>query len=50
MLPSKSGVIFEELGFTFLGPFDGHDTQELIEVFRKAKESARPDHDPGHHA
>jgi 1-deoxy-D-xylulose-5-phosphate synthase len=36
-LPSKSGVIFEELGFTFLGPFDGHDTQGMIEIFRKAK-------------
>ncbi|HEX9058462.1 MAG TPA: 1-deoxy-D-xylulose-5-phosphate synthase [Ktedonobacterales bacterium] len=37
VLPSKSGVIFEELGFTFLGPFDGHDTQGMIDIFRKAK-------------
>ncbi len=37
MLPSRSGVIFEELGFTFLGPFDGHDTPHLAEVFRNAK-------------
>src|ERR1700682_1476383 len=41
-LPSKSGVIFEELGFTFLGPFDGHNTSHLIEIFRKAKTLAGP--------
>jgi 1-deoxy-D-xylulose-5-phosphate synthase len=41
-LPSKSGVIFEELGFTFLGPFDGHNTQHLIEMFRKAQTLAGP--------
>jgi 1-deoxy-D-xylulose-5-phosphate synthase len=37
VLPSRSGVIFEELGFTFLGPFDGHDTPHLVDVFRNAK-------------
>jgi len=42
VLPSKTGVIFEELGFTYLGPFDGHDTQRMIEVFRGAKEMDGP--------
>jgi len=42
VLPSKSGVIFEELGFTFLGPFDGHDTQEMIDVFQRAKRLSGP--------
>jgi 1-deoxy-D-xylulose-5-phosphate synthase len=42
VLPSKSGVIFEELGFTFLGPFDGHDTQGMIDLFRKAKDLEGP--------
>ncbi|GAC1453207.1 MAG: 1-deoxy-D-xylulose-5-phosphate synthase [Ktedonobacterales bacterium] len=42
VLPSRSGVIFEELGFTFLGPFDGHDTQGLVEVFRKAGQLEGP--------
>ena len=42
VLPSKTGVIFEELGFTFLGPFDGHDTQGLVEVFRRAREMDGP--------
>ncbi|MED5017577.1 1-deoxy-D-xylulose-5-phosphate synthase [Paenibacillus chibensis] len=30
------GVIFEELGLTYLGPVDGHDTQKLIETFKQA--------------
>ena len=42
VLPSKTGVIFEELGFTFLGPFDGHNTQEMIDVFRKARQLEGP--------
>lgn len=42
VLPSRTGVIFEELGFTYLGPFDGHDTQTMIEVFRAAKELEGP--------
>ncbi len=42
VLPSKTGVIFEELGFTFLGPFDGHDTQQMVEVFRKAQQLQGP--------
>ncbi len=41
-LPSKSGVIFAELGLTFLGPFDGHDLPLLVEVFRRAKELQGP--------
>ncbi|WIG58736.1 MAG: 1-deoxy-D-xylulose 5-phosphate synthase [Ktedonobacterales bacterium] len=42
VLPSRSGVIFEELGFTFLGPFDGHDTQQMVDVFRMAGELHGP--------
>jgi 1-deoxy-D-xylulose-5-phosphate synthase len=30
------GVLFEELGFTYLGPVDGHDIQKLIEAFHQA--------------
>lgn len=36
-LSTKSGVIFEELGFTFLGLVDGHNIQEMVEVFRAAQ-------------
>ncbi|HEX3269422.1 MAG TPA: 1-deoxy-D-xylulose-5-phosphate synthase [Ktedonobacterales bacterium] len=42
VLPSRSGVIFEELGFTFLGPFDGHNIDGLISVFEKAREMEGP--------
>ena len=42
VLPSKTGVIFEELGFTYLGPFDGHNTQLMVEVFRKARDLNGP--------
>ena len=30
------GVLFEELGFTYLGPIDGHDIPQLIEAFKQA--------------
>lgn len=29
-------IFFEAMGFTYLGPVDGHDTQEIIEVLKKA--------------
>lgn len=31
------GVFFESLGFNYLGPFDGHNTELLVETFEKAK-------------
>ncbi|MCX8131978.1 MAG: 1-deoxy-D-xylulose-5-phosphate synthase [Clostridia bacterium] len=31
------GIIFEELGFKYLGPIDGHNITELIKVFSRAK-------------
>ncbi|MBW4697090.1 MAG: 1-deoxy-D-xylulose-5-phosphate synthase [Aphanocapsa lilacina HA4352-LM1] len=36
MTRSKAGVIFEELGFTYLGPIDGHNLNDLIETFEFA--------------
>ncbi|MFN3422826.1 MAG: 1-deoxy-D-xylulose-5-phosphate synthase N-terminal domain-containing protein, partial [Armatimonadota bacterium] len=30
------GMLFEELGFTYLGPVDGHDIEELIECIQEA--------------
>jgi 1-deoxy-D-xylulose-5-phosphate synthase len=30
-------MIWEELGFTYVGPVDGHDIQELIETFDQVK-------------
>lgn len=31
------GVFFEELGFTYLGPIDGHNINSLIEVLQQTK-------------
>ena len=31
------GVFFEQLGFRYMGPYDGHDLKLLIEVFRNAR-------------
>ncbi len=42
MPPTSSGMIFEELGFTFLGLIDGHDIQEMVEVFQEAQEIDGP--------
>ncbi len=36
MVPSKAGAVFEELGFTYLGPVDGHNLRELIDTFKMA--------------
>ena len=35
-------TIFESMGFTYLGPVDGHDTEKLISLLRAAKEMKRP--------
>jgi 1-deoxy-D-xylulose-5-phosphate synthase len=34
--------LFEQLGFEYLGPVDGHDLAELDSVLRTARECARP--------
>ncbi|MCX6645961.1 MAG: 1-deoxy-D-xylulose-5-phosphate synthase [bacterium] len=35
--PSKTGIMFEEFGFTYLGPFDGHNLKVVIDVLKSAK-------------
>jgi len=35
--PTREGVLFEEMGFTYLGPYNGHNLDALIEVFQNAK-------------
>ena len=35
-------TIFESMGFTYLGPVDGHDTENLISLLRIAKDMGRP--------
>ncbi|WP_091068221.1 1-deoxy-D-xylulose-5-phosphate synthase [Paenibacillus sp. NFR01] len=36
------GVLFEELGFTYLGPVDGHDLEKLIDTFQQADNVSGP--------
>jgi 1-deoxy-D-xylulose-5-phosphate synthase len=34
------GTLFEELGFSYLGPIDGHDMDQLLSVLRTVKDRA----------
>jgi len=36
------GMLFEELGFTYLGPIDGHNIGQLIDIFQQAREQKGP--------
>lgn len=36
------GTLFEEMGFRYFGPIDGHNLQELIDTFKKVKEIKGP--------
>jgi len=38
----KVGAVFEELGFTYVGPVDGHNLEELIATFRQAHKMPGP--------
>jgi len=38
----KVGAVFEELGFTYMGPIDGHDIGELTRTFQAAHRSHGP--------
>lgn len=37
-----SGVLFEELGFKYFGPVDGHSLPQLLETFRQTERVAGP--------
>jgi 1-deoxy-D-xylulose-5-phosphate synthase len=38
----KVGAVFEELGFTYIGPVDGHNLEELITTFNQAHQIPGP--------
>jgi 1-deoxy-D-xylulose-5-phosphate synthase len=38
----KVGAVFEELGFTYVGPVDGHSIEELLKTFREAHKMPGP--------
>lgn len=39
---SKVGAVFEELGFTYMGPVDGHNLSELITTFKEGHKHTGP--------
>lgn len=36
------GIIFEELGFRYVGPVDGHDVEQLVETFSRVRDMKGP--------
>lgn len=42
MAPEETGTIFEEMGFEYIGPVDGHDLPTLLEVFRNVRDYDYP--------
>ncbi len=38
----KVGAVFEELGFTYVGPVDGHNLEELVTTFEQALQHPGP--------
>ncbi|MFZ4507092.1 MAG: 1-deoxy-D-xylulose-5-phosphate synthase [Fimbriimonas sp.] len=42
LAPEETGTIFEEMGFEYIGPVDGHDLPTLLAVFRNVRELPGP--------
>jgi 1-deoxy-D-xylulose-5-phosphate synthase len=42
LAPEPTGTIFEEMGWEYIGPVDGHDLQTLLEIFRNVRELSGP--------
>jgi len=42
MAPSETGTIFEEIGWEYIGPVDGHDLPQLLDLFRSVRELDGP--------
>lgn len=36
------GMLFEDMGLTYLGPVDGHNIQDMVRVFKEAKRCKEP--------
>ena len=37
-----TSILFEQYGFSYIGPIDGHDVKELISILNKAKVAKKP--------
>ncbi|HJP82970.1 MAG TPA: 1-deoxy-D-xylulose-5-phosphate synthase [Fimbriimonadaceae bacterium] len=42
LAPEHTGTIFEEIGWEYIGPVDGHDLLTLLDVFRNVRELQGP--------
>lgn len=42
MAPEDTGTIFEEIGWEYIGPLDGHDLPALLDLFRNIRELEGP--------
>lgn len=42
MAPEPTGTIFEEIGWEYIGPVDGHDLPLLLDLFRNVRELNKP--------
>lgn len=40
--PEHAGTIFEEMGFEYIGPVDGHNLDTLLEIFRNVRQLPYP--------
>lgn len=42
LAPEDTGTLFEEIGWEYIGPVDGHDFQGLLDLFRNVRELDGP--------
>ncbi len=42
LAPEETGAIFEEMGWEYIGPVDGHDLPTLLSVFRSVRQLSGP--------
>ena len=42
LAPNETGTIFEEMGWEYIGPVDGHDLPTLLEVFNNVRSLSGP--------
>lgn len=40
--PENAGTIFEEMGFEYIGPVDGHNLEVMLEIFQNVRELQFP--------
>jgi len=42
LAPENTGTIFEEIGWEYIGPVDGHDLLTMLEIFRNVRDLPGP--------